>query len=57
MSNDKYIGLDVHQSSIVTAVHNHQGECVMESIIETFSRFGNRSAMKWETTGGVSPMM
>jgi transposase len=35
MSNDKYIGLDVHQSSIVTAVHNHQGKCVMESIIET----------------------
>ncbi len=35
MSNDKYIGLDVHQSSVVTAVHNHQGKCVMESIIET----------------------
>jgi len=35
MSNDKYVGLDVHQSSIVTAVHNHQGKCVMESIIET----------------------
>jgi len=31
----KYIGLDVNQSSIVTAVHNHQGKCVMESIIET----------------------
>jgi transposase len=35
MNNDKYIGLDVHQSSIVTAVHNHQGKCVIESIIET----------------------
>lgn len=35
MNNDKYIGLDVHQSSIVTAVHNHQGKYVMESIIET----------------------
>src|SRR5713226_1749617 len=35
MSNDKYIGLDVRQSSIVTAVPNHQGKCVMESIIET----------------------
>ncbi|MGE5444221.1 MAG: hypothetical protein ACM3SR_06390, partial [Ignavibacteriales bacterium] len=35
MSNDKYIGLDVHQSSVVTAVHNHQGKCVIESIIET----------------------
>ncbi|MGE5445314.1 MAG: hypothetical protein ACM3SR_12060 [Ignavibacteriales bacterium] len=38
MSNDKYIGLYVHQSSIVTAVHNHQGKCVMESIIETKSQ-------------------
>jgi hypothetical protein len=35
MSNDKHIGLDVHQSSIVTAVHNHQGKCAMESIIAT----------------------
>jgi transposase len=35
MSNDKYIGLDVHQSSVVTAIHNRQGKCVMESIIET----------------------
>jgi transposase len=35
MSNDKYVGLDVHQSSVVTAVHNHQGKCMMESIIET----------------------
>ena len=35
MNNNKYIGLDIHQSSIVTAVHNHQGKCVMESIIET----------------------
>ncbi len=35
MSNDKYVGLDVHRSSIVTAVHNHQGKCVMESVIET----------------------
>lgn len=35
MSNDKYIGLNVHQSSTVTAVHNHRGKCVMESIIET----------------------
>lgn len=35
MNNDNYIGVDVHQSSVVTAVHNHQGKCVMESIIET----------------------
>lgn len=35
MRDDKYIGLDVHQSSTVVAVHNHLGKCVMESIIET----------------------
>lgn len=35
MNENKYVGLDVHQSSIVAAVHNHQGKCVMESIIET----------------------
>jgi hypothetical protein len=38
MNNNKYIGLDIHQSSIVTAVHNHQGKCVIESIIETNSQ-------------------
>jgi transposase len=35
MSSDKYVGLDVHQSSTVSAVHNCQGKCVMESILET----------------------
>jgi hypothetical protein len=35
MSNDKYIGLNVPQSSIVRAVYNHQGKCVMELLIET----------------------
>jgi transposase len=35
MSTDKYVGLDVHQSSTVSAVHNGQGKCVMESILET----------------------
>jgi len=35
MSNDKYVGLDVHQSSTVSAVHDCQGKCVMESILET----------------------
>lgn len=35
MSNDKYVGLDVHQSSTVSAVHNSQGKCVMESVLET----------------------
>ena len=35
MSNDKYVGLDVHQASVVCAVHNHEGKCVARSIIET----------------------
>jgi transposase len=35
MSNDKYVGLDVHQASVVCAVHNHEGRCVARSIIET----------------------
>jgi transposase len=35
MSADKYVGLDVHQSSTVAAVHNGQGKAVMESILET----------------------
>ena len=32
MGNDKYVGLDVYQSSTVSAVFNSQGECVVESI-------------------------
>lgn len=35
MREDKYIGLDVHQASIVCAVHNSQGKCIAHSIIET----------------------
>jgi hypothetical protein len=35
MSNDQYVGFDVHQSSTMSAVHNSQGKCVMESILET----------------------
>ncbi len=35
MSEDKYIGMDVHQASIVCAVHNPAGKCIAHSIIET----------------------
>ncbi|MBI2861813.1 MAG: IS110 family transposase [Chloroflexi bacterium] len=35
MSDNKYVGLDVHQSSTVAAVHNSQGKRLMGSIIET----------------------
>jgi len=35
MNEDKYIGMDVHQASIVCAVHNPAGKCIAHSIIET----------------------
>ncbi len=35
MISDKYIGLDVHQSTISIAVLDSGGKLVMESIIET----------------------
>lgn len=35
LNNHKYVGLDVHQSSISIAVHNHQGKLIAQSIIET----------------------
>lgn len=35
MSSDKYVGLDVHKATIVAAVHDEAGKCLMTSIIET----------------------
>ena len=35
MNEPQYIGMDVHQASIVCAVHNPAGKCVARSIIET----------------------
>jgi transposase len=35
MDNEKYIGLDVHQATIVVAVMDSTGKLVMESILET----------------------
>jgi len=35
MSNEKYIGLDVHQATISVAVTDSQGKVVIESILET----------------------
>ena len=35
MSDEKYIGLDVHQATISVAVVDSQGKVVMESILET----------------------
>ena len=35
MNSEKYIGLDVHQASIVVAVMDSTGKLVMESILET----------------------
>ncbi len=35
MTNDKYVGLDVHKATIVAAVQDASGKCVITSIIET----------------------
>ena len=35
MTSDKYVGLDVHMATIVAAVHDSSGSCLMESIIQT----------------------
>ncbi len=35
MNEPKYIGMDVHQASIVCAVHNHAGKCIARSVLET----------------------
>ena len=35
MTNDKYVGLDVHKATIVAAVHDATGKCLIMSIIET----------------------
>ncbi len=35
MSSAKYIGLDVHQATIVAAMLDQSGKLVMESILET----------------------
>ena len=35
MNCEKYIGLDVHQSTIAVAVRDSKGKVVMESILET----------------------
>jgi transposase len=35
MTNDKYVGLDVHKATIVAAVQDASGKCVISSIIET----------------------
>jgi transposase len=35
MSQEKYIGMDVHQATISAAVTNAQGKLLMESVLET----------------------
>jgi len=35
MSNEKYVGMDVHKATIVIAVHNAIGQVVMRNIIAT----------------------
>lgn len=47
MSEDKYIGMDVHQASIVCAVHNPAGKCIARSIIETRAETASLSSSSW----------
>jgi hypothetical protein len=35
MSQEKYIGMDVHQATISVAVLDSRGKLIMESILET----------------------
>jgi hypothetical protein len=35
MSQEKYIGMDVHQATISVAVADSRGKLIMESILET----------------------
>jgi hypothetical protein len=35
MSQEKYIGMDVHQATISVAVTDSRGKLIMESILET----------------------
>ncbi|HEY3137748.1 MAG TPA: IS110 family transposase [Blastocatellia bacterium] len=35
MTSDKYVGLDVHKATIVGAVHDASGKCLISSIIQT----------------------
>ncbi|MGH9429765.1 MAG: hypothetical protein ACRD2L_26055 [Terriglobia bacterium] len=35
MTSEKYVGLDVHKATIVGAVHDASGKCVISSIVET----------------------
>ena len=35
MNSEKYVGLDVHQATIVIAVTDSTGKLIMESILET----------------------
>jgi len=35
MSQEKYIGMDVHQATISVAIMDSQGKIIMESILQT----------------------
>jgi len=35
MSQEKYIGMDVHQATISVAVMDSQGKLIMEALLET----------------------
>jgi len=49
MSQDKYIGMDVHEASISAAVRNAQGELLMECVLETRPRCFCCRGQEWYT--------
>jgi hypothetical protein len=60
VNSEKYIGLDVHQATIVVAVMDATGKLVMESILETKAATilqlrQNTHPSDYECNGDVSP--
>src|SRR6202035_1507347 len=48
MNSEKYIGLDVHQATIVVAVMDSTGKLVMESILEFFAGLRGNLSVTFE---------
>ncbi len=48
MNRVRYVGFDVHQASTSVAVHNAQGKCLVESILETSSEVMGVFLVAWE---------
>jgi hypothetical protein len=46
MSQEKYIGMDVHQATISVAVTDSRGKLIMESILRADPPWGNLFTVK-----------